>query len=285
MNQQTHVRFDWAIKRLLRDKANFSILEGFLSELIKEDVKIKSILESESNSEYPSDKINRVDVLVENEKGELIIIEIQNTYEADYFYRILFGVSKAITEHIQLGESYESVKKVISVNIIYFDLGQGNDYLYKGVTEFTGIHKHDKLELSKSQKRLFNKEKISDIYPEIYLIKVNNFDDLAKTSLDEWIYFLKNSKIEDGFKAKGLQEANEKLRVITLPENERKEYNHYMEQLRFERSVMKNNALEERLIGKEKGILFVAKNLKKSGMSVQEISKNTGLSEEEIENL
>lgn len=281
MNQQTHVRFDWAIKRLLRDKVNFSILEGFLSELIKEDVKIKSILESESNSEYLSDKINRVDVLVENEKGELIIIEIQNTYEADYFYRILFGISKTITEHIQLGESYESVKKVISVNIIYFDLGQGNDYLYKGITEFTGMHKNDKLELSKSQKRLFNKEKISDIYPEIYLIKVNNFDDLAKTSLDEWIYFLKNSKIKDNFNAKGLQEANEKLRVITLPENKRKEYLHYMEQLRFERSVMKNNALEYKL----EGIILVAKNLKKSGMSVQEISKNTGLSEEEIENL
>lgn len=281
MNQQTHVRFDWAIKRLLRDKVNFSILEGFLSELIKEDVKIKSILESESNSEYLSDKINRVDVLVENEKGELIIIEIQNTYEADYFYRILFGISKTITEHIQLGESYESVKKVISVNIIYFDLGQGNDYLYKGITEFTGMHKNDKLELSKSQKRLFNKEKISDIYPEIYLIKVNNFDDLAKTSLDEWIYFLKNSKIKDNFNAKGLQEANEKLRVITLPENKRKEYLHYMEQLRFERSVMKNNALE---IEMQKTI-EIAKNALKMGMSVKDISKLTGLSEEEIENL
>lgn len=281
MNQQTHVRFDWAIKRLLRDKVNFSILEGFLSELIKEDVKIKSILESESNSEYLSDKINRVDVLVENEKDELIIIEIQNTYEADYFYRILFGISKTITEHIQLGESYESVKKVISVNIIYFDLGQGNDYLYKGVTEFTGMHKNDKLELSKSQKRLFNKEKISDIYPEIYLIKVNNFDDLAKTSLDEWIYFLKNSKIKDNFNAKGLQEANEKLRVITLSENKRKEYLHYMEQLRFERSVMKNNALE---IEMQKTI-EIAKNALKMGMSVKDVSKLTGLSEEEIENL
>ncbi len=285
MEKQTHVRFDWAIKRLLRDKANFSILEGFLSELTKEDVKIKSILESESNSEHPSDKINRVDVLVENEKGELIIIEIQNTYEADYFYRILFGISKAITEHIQLGESYSKVKKVISVNIIYFDLGQGDDYLYKGVTEFTGMHKHDKLELSKSQKRLFNRESVSEIYPEIYLIKVNNFDDLAKTSLDEWIYFLKNSKIESEFTAKGLKEADEKLRVITLPEDERKSYNHYMEQIRFERSVMKNNALEERLIGEEKGILFVARNLKKSGMSISEIAQNTGLSEKEIADL
>ena len=32
------VRFDWAMKRLLlQNKANFDILEGFLSELLHED--------------------------------------------------------------------------------------------------------------------------------------------------------------------------------------------------------------------------------------------------------
>jgi hypothetical protein len=34
------ITFDWALKRLLRSKANFDILEGFFSELLKEDIKI-----------------------------------------------------------------------------------------------------------------------------------------------------------------------------------------------------------------------------------------------------
>ncbi len=43
------IRFDWAVKRLLRNKANFVILEGFLSELLSDDIKINNILESEGN--------------------------------------------------------------------------------------------------------------------------------------------------------------------------------------------------------------------------------------------
>ena len=93
------VRFDWAMKRLLRNKANFDILEGFLSELLYEDFKIKQILESEGNKEAENDKFNRVDILVENKKGELVIVEIQNTREADYFQRMLYGTAKVIVEH------------------------------------------------------------------------------------------------------------------------------------------------------------------------------------------
>ena len=100
------VRFDWAMKKLLRQKVNFDILEGFLSELLKENIKITKILESESNKEEANDKYNQVDIFVENEKGELLIIEVQNTQEYDYFQRILYGVSKAITEYMREGEEY-----------------------------------------------------------------------------------------------------------------------------------------------------------------------------------
>jgi hypothetical protein len=58
------IRFDWAIKKLLRRKTNYGILEGFLSELLNFDVKIVKILESESNKEDQDDKYNRVDILV-----------------------------------------------------------------------------------------------------------------------------------------------------------------------------------------------------------------------------
>ena len=44
--QRKLISFDWAIKRILRSKANFEILEGFLSELLKEDITILEVLES-----------------------------------------------------------------------------------------------------------------------------------------------------------------------------------------------------------------------------------------------
>ncbi len=75
------VHFDWAIKYLLRNKAHFDILEGFLSELLKTDIVIESLLESESNKQDLHDKYNRVDLLVKSGEGELILIEVQSSKE------------------------------------------------------------------------------------------------------------------------------------------------------------------------------------------------------------
>ena len=119
------ISFDWAIKRLLRNKANFVVLEGFLSELLFDTIKIEQILESESNQETDDNKFNRVDILTQNSKNELLIIEIQSTYEIDYFHRMAYGVSKSISENLKKSQKYAEIKKVISVNIVYFDLGQG----------------------------------------------------------------------------------------------------------------------------------------------------------------
>ncbi len=222
------VRFDWAMKKMLRHKANYDILEGFFSELLIDEVKIKQVLESESNKETENDKFNQVDILVENQKGELIIIEVQSTQEHDYFHRMLFGSSKAIAEHIKEGAAYAHVKKVISVTIAYFDLGQGKDYVYHGTTVFKGIHKGDILGLSEKQIEVYDKTSVHQIYPEYWVIKTGKFRNRINDKLDEWVYFLKNAEIKPNFSAKGLKEANEKLDTMKLPEKERKAYDAYL---------------------------------------------------------
>jgi len=290
------IRFDWAVKRLLRNKVNFGILEGFLSELIGEDIKIDSILESESNKDSKNDKFNRVDLLVKNSKEELIIIEVQNNREHDYLLRILFGTSKLLIENMNTGMVYSQVKKVISVNIVYFDLGQGEDYIYHGTTNFIGLNKKDTLKLSEDQQLLYKTETIAKIYPEYYVIKVNQFNELAKTTLDEWIYFFKTEEIKDEFKAKGIKQAKVELDILKLSETERKEYEKYIEQERYEESLIVSNYK----VGELKGIEEerkrqeekrrnekneIAKKSLKEGLSIDVISKITGLSKEEIENL
>ena len=121
------VSFDWAVKKLLRSKANFEVLEGFLSELLFDDIKILEVLESESNCENVNDKFNRVDIKVKNSKNEIIIIEVQFDDERDFFQMLLYSSSKNICEHLDRGDPYSDVIKVISINILYFDLGEGSD--------------------------------------------------------------------------------------------------------------------------------------------------------------
>lgn len=227
------IRFDWAMKRMLRDKANFVVLEGFLSVLLGEKIKIKTILSSQSNKDDEDDKYNDVDVLVENDKGEHIIIEVQNTKQYDYFHRILFGASKVITEYIDEGEAYAKVKKVISITIAYFDLGQGKDYVYHGITEFKGIHQGDVLKLSTKQKDLYKKSKVHEIYPEYWIIKAGVFDEEEVNSkLDEWIFFLKTGEVREDFTADGLPEAKEKLDKMKLTKEERLSYERYIQRIR-----------------------------------------------------
>lgn len=274
------VRFDWAMKRLLRNKANFDILEGFLTELLLEDFKIKQILESEGNKESEDDKFNRVDILVNNNKGELVIVEIQNTREADYFQRMLYGTAKVIVEHIAEGQLYSQVKKVYSVNIVYFDLGQGADYVYHGMTKFVGIHSNSELELSEKQKELFQKPTVTDLYPEYYVIKTNRFNEIAKDTLDEWIYFLKTAEIKEEFTAKGLKAASQKLDILKLNPADRKDYDQYLEIQRSDASFVETVKLEI-----SSAIREVAENAIKEGASILFVAKITGLSVEEVQKI
>ncbi len=279
------IRFDWAIKRLLRNKANFVVLEGFLSELLFDNIKIEQILESESNQEYDDDKFNRVDILTHNSKNELIIIEIQSTYEIDYFHRMAYGVSKSISENLKLGQKYSEIKKVISINIVYFDLGQGQDYIYRGKTDFKGLHQNDVLGLSEKQKQTFLKQEVADIFPEYYLLKVNQFDDIAKDTLDEWVYFLKNSEVKDDFKAKGLKEANEVLDIMRLEKEDQYGYNRYLDSLHLKASEAFSLQTEAEFKVKDMRNIEIAKTGILEGLSNELISKLTSLTIKKIQEL
>nr|VFK30803.1 MAG: conserved hypothetical protein (putative transposase or invertase) [Candidatus Kentron sp. MB]VFK34521.1 MAG: conserved hypothetical protein (putative transposase or invertase) [Candidatus Kentron sp. MB]VFK76801.1 MAG: conserved hypothetical protein (putative transposase or invertase) [Candidatus Kentron sp. MB] len=299
MTQRKLISFDWALKKLLRSKANHEILEGFLSELLKDDMEILEVLESEGNREHARDKSNRVDIKVKDRKGEIILIEVQYEREFDFFQRILFATSKAITEHLAKSELYENVIKVISINILYFDLGHGKDYIYHGATRFVGTHYHDELLLNEKQQQLFGKERPHQLYPEYYLLKINRFDNIARDTLDEWIYFLKNEEIRDEFQAKGLKKAREVLDLMNLSEQERRAYDWYIEEIRYQAGLFRSSFIDGHMDGKkegmeegikkgfekgkEEGIISTARLMKQAGEPVEKIAAYTGLTPEEIE--
>lgn len=283
------IRFDWAVKRLLRNKANFSILEGFLSELLNDDIKIDHILESEGNRQTSDDKTNVVDMLVSNSAGEFIIIEVQNNFMQHYLMRTLYGTSKIITDNMLKGMDYDKVKKVISINIVYFDLGSGDDYVYHGTTNYVGIHKKDILTLSGEEEKLYHTSNIAKIYPEYYIIKVNQFDDVANDTLDEWINFFKYQEVKEGTTARGLKDALMELDVMKLSQQERLEYESYIKESRDNYATIVGNynkgLYEGEIKGKKEGMIAIAKNCLAEGMNLTQVAKLTGLTEDEIKSL
>ncbi len=284
------ISFDWAIKRILRSKANFEILEGFLSELLKEDITILEVLESESNQERRDDKFNRLDIKVKNQKQEIVLIEIQYDREMDYLQRILYASSKAITEHMKESYAYAKVTKIISISILYFDFGDGDDYIYKGTTNFIGLHNKSLLQLNEKQKELYKVENVENIYPEYYLIKIKNFENNSKDSLDEWINFLKNEEIPDNPIAKGLLKAKETLDYLKMDDDEREEYERYQKSLHDQASAYESTYVVGRIDGMKQGIekgieqekINIARNLLKANIDIDTIVLSTGLSREEI---
>ena len=286
-----YIRFDWAMKRLLRDKANFSVLEGLLTTLLNEKITISRLLESESNQESEFDKYNRVDLLAEDSKGELILFEIQNNNEYAYFQRILFGTSKLVTEYIYRGNGYEKIRKIYSVNIVYFALGCGTDFVYHGKTEFRGIHNNELLELSPFQKQTFKVDAVSELYPEYYILKVNDFNRWSKLPLEQWIYFLNTGEIPADATAPGLPEAREKLKLDKLSKDELRAYYRHLDNIVILRDNIYTEREEGRLEGRAEGraegeqkkAIEVARFLKSSGSPIELIMGASGLSKEEID--
>ena len=316
-----YIRFDWAIKRLLRQKANFDVLDGFLTVFLNQKVKVIEILESESNQQDATDKFNRVDIKAKDEKGDIIIVEVQNTTELYYLERILYGVAKAITEHIDLGNSYKEVKKIYSISILYFDLGKGSDYLYVGQNNFVGVHTKDQLQVNAKERGTIVKKSPSDIFPEYILVRVNEFNKVAVTPLEEWIEYLKNGEIRPDTQAPGLQEARKKLQYYSMNDADRLAYDKHIDSVMIQNDVLES-ARDEGLAqgmaqgmaqgiekgmaqgiekgmaqGIEKGMaqgieqgaqrekIALAKKLIAKGLSIPEISEITNLSTKDLQEL
>ena len=223
------IRFDWAAKNILRDKASFVILEGFLTALLDEKVTIVELLESESNRQRRTAKSNRVDIKAENSKGEIFLIEIQQSSETDYLERIVFSTAKTITEHIDMGIDYTQVKKVYSVNIVYFNLGKGSDYLYHGQSELRGVNTG----------------------AEYYILRVKKFDDEEPdTALGEWMRYFKWGYIDPETTVPCLREAKERLNVLNLSEQDRKRYEYDVYDSIYEEDIVDTARFE----GREEGL-------------------------------
>ena len=296
-----YIRFDWAAKYMLRSKADFAIFEGFLLVLLGESVKIKEIIDGEWNLCSVYGKYRRIVIKAYNASGENILIEVRQTYELDYLERYVYSDGIPNNTPPDKWDDYVEARKVYSINILYFDLGEGADYLYHGQTALIGVHTNDTLQLTQHERDDLHVVTPEDVFPEYFVIRVNEFDKLAVTPLDEWLQYLKDEYIKPDTTVPGLKEARERLEYLKMSQNERQAYDHYLDTLVRDTDVMKTKLLEAEIQGRKQGMvegraegraegeqqkaLFIAQKMKAKGYASKDIADMTGLSEEEIKDL
>nr|VFK19700.1 MAG: conserved hypothetical protein (putative transposase or invertase) [Candidatus Kentron sp. LPFa] len=302
------ITFDWAIKTVLRDKANFDVLEGFLSALLLRPITILDMLEGESNQRDDADKYNRVDLLAKTgdgakKDGELIIVEVQYLPEKTYLKRLAYGTAKTIVEHLKLGDPYDKVKKVYSVSLVYFDVSRekDNDYIYHGKTDFTGLHTRRPVRIKDSLAGDRVRVDGTNVFPEYYLISVKRFPNIVRDDLDEWIYAFKNNEVPDEFSAPGIHALKDKFDYLKMSEAERRQFEAHVDHTRSAWGTIthaREEGIEEGMqMGREEGIeegikqgthersLEIARVLKREGLPPERIAELTGISLSELESL
>jgi hypothetical protein len=303
---RTIISFDYALKTVFRDKANFDILSGFVTELLERKVTVLELVDTEGNPLKPGEKTNRLDIKAKFDDGEYAVFEFQFNKIKDFLGKAVFNASKAVVEQVKEGDKFDFMK-VYSINISYFNMGAKKEYIFRGrLNELTGIHSKETMPFSQS---LHPDIQPHYIHPEYFLILPNMFNEkiLDMTGkrkprkFDEWMYVLKTSTVKSEFTAAGIQEAGERLDEMKMTPEERAAYkdDQYLSWRRdgemYAATVDahadglekgKAEGLEKgEAIGVQKGKAEVVINCYRQGMAIDLISTITGLSQDQIQEI
>jgi flagellar biosynthesis/type III secretory pathway protein FliH len=175
---------------------------------------------------------------------------------------MLYASSRLVVANMEQGMRYERVKKVYSVNLVYFNLGEGTEYLYRGATHFRGSRA---LKLNEAQQKKFRKKYPHELFPEYYIIKISNFDDIPKNALDEWIYYFKHTALPDGYSAKGLDEVEKQLKFDDMEPRLKSQYLKILRDLNADENPMLSTWLDGEATGEHKGYLAGLEKGRKRG--------------------
>jgi predicted transposase/invertase (TIGR01784 family) len=294
-NDKVLVSFDYAIKYLLRDKGDYSIVEGFISALLKtigyKPVKIVALLESESNKEDSKSKRSLADLIVEDHHK--YIIEIERSVKDSFVHKSLFNTSRLIIDNLAQREDYTQIVKVFHISLLYFPIGSGNGAIYHGKTIAHEVETKEKLSVHIKNQETGEIFDATDILPEYFYISVPLFNGRLEKEIDGWLHVMKYDKVPENYHSSYMEQVAEKLSILKMTSEERANYSYYQKKLYNDRDELQaavNRGRQEGIqIGEEKGKteekIKIAKTMLYQAYSVSEISAVTGLSLEEIAKL
>ena len=146
------ISFDYAIKYLLKDKGDFEIVEGFISAILGSQgygpIKIRSLLESESNKEAAYMKRSIADLIVEDQDGNNYIVEIDRAYTKLFLHKAVFNTSRLIVDNLGSSQDYLKIKKVFHISLLYFPFDDTDTPLHHGPVIFHEVDKKHPTDLN-----------------------------------------------------------------------------------------------------------------------------------------
>jgi predicted transposase/invertase (TIGR01784 family) len=287
------VSFDYAIKYLLKDKGDYSIVEGFISALLNtrgyKNVKIIALLETETNKEDSKSKRSLADLIVEDEDHHKYIIEIERNVKDSFIHKACFNTSRLIVDNLAQREDYTQIIKIFHISLLYFPIGNGNGAIYHGKTIIHEIETNEKLSVHIKNKETGEIFDATNILPEYFYISVPLFNDRLEKEIDDWLHVMKYDKVPKNYHSPYMSQVAEKLSILKMTKEERELYSYYQKKLHNDRDELKfaeaKGEARGKEIGEARGREEVARNLLKAGIALDLIANATGLSIEQIEKL
>jgi len=291
------ISFDYAIKYLLKDKGDYSIVEGFISALLETQgykaVKIIALLESESNKEDSKGKRSLADLIVEDQDHKKYIIEIERNLKGSFIHKSCFNTSRLIVDNLAQREDYTQIVKVFHISLLYFPIGSGTGAVYHGKTIIHEIETKEKLSVHIKSQETNEVFDATDILPEYFYISIPLFNDRLEKEIDDWLYVMKHDEVPEGFHSPYMQQVAEKLSILKMTPEERASYSYYQKKIYNDRDEFEaalSKGIEEgmekgKLEGLREGKLEIARKMLSKGRDLETIADDTGLSLEEITSL
>ena len=289
MTAKPLVSFDYAIKYLLKDKGDYSIVEGFISALLKtvgyKDVKIIALLDSESNKEDGKSKRSLADVIVEDEDHRKFIIEIERSVKDSFVHKSLLNISRLIIDNLAQREDYTDIIKVFHISLLYFPIGNNQGAIYHGKTI---IHELDTAEKLSVHIKNIETGKIfdaTDIMPEYFFISIPLFNDQLEREIDDWLHVMKYDEVPNSYHSPYMTQVAEKLSILKMTSEERANYSYYRKKLHNDRDELAAAEARGREEEQQKNLeekKAIASKLIKKGMSIQEVAELIGISADQI---
>ena len=275
---------DFIFKKVFGKKGNESILKDLLEAILK--IKIKKIelqAEVELERELIDDKTGVLDIEATIDDNTIIDIEMQMRNQYNMKERSLFYWAGLYYTGLKKKEEYKDNKRVITINIVNFDMFKEGPY-------------HEKIELRREYKNILLTNKL-----EIHFIQLSKFLKEGQEEKDkkiwQWLTFIcnKNRKeVERVMKEnKEIEKANEELEYLTGDDAVRriaflreKAERDYITNMSGARKAGLELGREEGIKeGEKKKTIEIAKEMLAKGIEIELIKEITKLTEEELENI
>lgn len=241
--------------------------------------KIVSIeyLPAEMAPETPLKKNSIVDVRCKDERGRVFIVEMQMLWSSAFMQRVLFNTSKAYVRQLGGGEKYELLQPVYSLSLV-------NDVFLPDLKEY--YHDYRIVQIEHTDKII---EGLRFIFVELPKFTLHTFSEKKMHVL--WLRYL--TEIDEKTRTipqELLDNPDINKAVLQLEESAFSDaqllgYDDFWDAVRVEKTLVSDAERKGMERGMQKGLEQTARNLKKMGLSVEQISVATGLAPEEIKKL